>query len=115
MQYLGGGVGHMATNDHTQVFRPHYMKLNVVGEDTQAGDLEMADDEVFLDGIEADMDLEVEEAASDEEGDLEEEQEEEDTHRAGPLHDDAPDAGGTIRHGSREYEDEYGHLGYAAF
>ncbi|PPQ81433.1 hypothetical protein CVT24_001917 [Panaeolus cyanescens] len=106
MRYLGGGVGHMATNDVTQVFRPHYMRVNRTDEGesmVQDG----GDDESLFEGIEALIDLEAEEAEEEEE---EEEEEEDDEDESAPLGEADEGLGGDMYGPVDPWENAYGSL-----
>ncbi|PPR01795.1 hypothetical protein CVT24_001691, partial [Panaeolus cyanescens] len=64
MRYLGGGIGHAATNELTKCLRPDYMSPPAESA-TSAMDVEDLDDSLEIEGIEAVIDLEEEEEDQD--------------------------------------------------
>ncbi|KAF9033895.1 hypothetical protein BJ165DRAFT_1396369 [Panaeolus papilionaceus] len=75
MRYLGGGIGHAATNELTGCLRPDFMTPpNLPGDDAMDVD-ESEDDALEIAGIEVVVNLEDEEEPEEDEGDAEDDDE----------------------------------------
>ncbi|PPQ66257.1 hypothetical protein CVT24_007275 [Panaeolus cyanescens] len=107
MRYLGGGIGHIATNEHTSCLRPDFMTPPHLDGNAMETDVESpADDALEIVGIEAMVNLEDEEDPEGEDEDAEMDELE------GEADDDSDEVNRIIG-GVGDEQDEYGVEGYA--